>query len=80
MTDPIEALKANPDFEKTVRNALRPDYQSQAAYTGRVKQTETVLVHAEDGTPIQGKVDVYISWDTITEILGLVAKRIGIKP
>jgi hypothetical protein len=67
-------------FEKTVKNALTPDHHSQAAYTGRVKQTETVIVFAEDGTPIQGSVDVYISWASIVQILAMVGKRIGIKP
>ena len=60
-----------------VKNALAPDHQSQAAYTGRIKQTETVIVHAEDGTPIQKEVTFYISWDSITELLTLVRKRAG---
>ena len=61
-----------------VKNALAPDHQSQAAYTGRVKQTETVTVFAEDGTPIQKEVTFYISWDSISEILALVRKRAGL--
>ena len=60
-----------------VKNALAPDHQSQAAYTGRIKQTETVIVHAEDGTPIQKEVTFYISWDIISELLTLVRKRAG---
>ena len=61
-----------------VKAALAPDHFSQAAYTGRVKQTETVVVHAEDGTPIQKEVTFYISWDSISEILALVRKRAGL--
>lgn len=61
-----------------VKAALAPDHFSQAAYTGRVKQTETVVVHAEDGTPIQKEVTFYISWDTITQILTLVRQRAGL--
>ena len=61
-----------------VKNALAPDHQSQAAYTGRIKQTETIIVHAEDGTPIQKEVTFYISWDSISEILALVRKRAGL--
>lgn len=60
-----------------VKNALAPDHQSQAAYTGRIKQTETIIVHAEDGTPIQKEVTFYISWDSISELLTLVRKRAG---
>lgn len=61
-----------------VKAALAPDHFSQAAYTGRVKQTETVVVHAEDGTPIQKEVTFYISWDTISQILTLVRQRAGL--
>ena len=60
-----------------VKNALAPDYQSQAAYTGRIKQTETVTVFAEDGTPFQKEVTFYISWDSIAQFLALVRKRAG---
>ena len=61
-----------------VKAALAPDHFSQAAYTGRVKQTETVVVHSEDGTPIQKEVTFYISWDTISQILNLVRQRAGL--
>ena len=61
-----------------VKAALAPDHFSQAAYTGRIKQTETVVVHAEDGTPIQKEVTFYISWDTISQILTLVRQRAGL--
>ena len=61
-----------------VKAALAPDYFSQSAYTGRVKQTETVVVYAEDGTPIQKEVTFYISWGSISEILALVRKRVGL--
>ena len=64
--------------KEKVKAALAPDHFSQAAYTGRVKQTETVMVHAEDGTPIQKEVTFYISWDTISQILTLVRQRAGL--
>ena len=60
-----------------VKNALASDHQSQAAYTGRIKQTETVTVFAEDGMPIQKEVTFYISWDSIAQFLALVRKRAG---
>jgi hypothetical protein len=60
-------------------NALAPDHQSQAAYTGRIKQTETVIIHAEDGTPIQKEVTFYISWDSISQLLALARKRAGLQ-
>ena len=60
-----------------VKNALAPDHHSQAAYTGRIRQTETVTVFAEDGTPIQKEVTFYISWDSIAQFLALVRKRAG---
>ena len=62
-----------------VKNALAPDHQSQAAYTGRIKQTETVTVFAEDGTPIQKEVTFYISWNSIAQFLALVRKRVGLQ-
>ena len=58
-----------------VKAALAPDHFSQAAYTGRVTQTETVVVHAEDGTPIQKEVTFYISWDSIAQILAMARLR-----
>lgn len=64
--------------EEIVKNALASDHSSQRAYTGQVQQTETVIVHAEDGTPIQQDITFYISWNSISQILSLVRKRIGI--
>jgi len=61
-----------------VQHALAPDPQSKAAYTGRIKQTETVIIHAEDGTPIEKEVSFYISWDSIAELLTLIRKRAGV--
>lgn len=58
-----------------VKAALASDHFSQAAYTGRVTQTETVVVHAEDGTPIQKEVTFYISWDSISQILAMARLR-----
>lgn len=64
--------------EERIRAALTPDHHSQAAYTGRIKQTETIVVHTEDGTPIQRDITCYISWDSIAQILAMIAKRAGI--
>jgi hypothetical protein len=58
--------------------AIASDHFSQSAYTGRVKQTETIIVYAEDGTPIQKEVTFYITWDSISQILALARKRAGL--
>jgi hypothetical protein len=63
------------DNLKAVKAALALDHHSQSAYTGRIKQTETVIVHAADGTPIQKEVEFFISWDSIAAILQLVHER-----
>lgn len=62
-----------------VLTALAPDHSSQAAYAGRIKQTEIVEIIDENGTYIQKEVTFYISWDTITEVLAMVRKRAGIQ-
>ena len=62
-----------------VKTALAPDCMSKAAYAGRVAQTETVMVFAEDGTPIEREFTFYISWDSISEILTMVRKRADIQ-
>lgn len=64
--------------QEKVKAALAPDSYSQHAYAGMVSQTETVVVHAEDGTPIQKEVTFYISWDSISQILALARVRAGI--
>ena len=63
-----------------IKEALTPDQYSQAAYAGRVKQTEIVEVFTEDGTPIQKQVTFYLSWDSIVQILAIVRKRAEIEP
>lgn len=66
-------------MSKPVQSALEvavaSDHHSEAAYTGRVFQTEKVTVFAEDGTPIEKEVSFAISWDSISKILGLVRNR-----
>lgn len=66
-------------MDNKVRQALAPDHGSQAAYAGRIKQTEIVEIFDENGTPIQKEVTFYISWDTIAQVLALVRKRAGIQ-
>lgn len=66
------------DNERIIE-ALAPDIHSQAAYAGKIKQTETAIVHAEDGTPIEKDVTFYISWDSIAQFLAMVRKRAGLQ-
>lgn len=65
--------------EPRVKAALTPDFHSQAAYTGRLTQTETVTVVLEDGTAVEQEVTIYISWDTIKNMLAMVANRAGVE-
>lgn len=66
------------DKIKAITAALASDHHSKAAYTGRIQQSETVTVYAEDGTPIQKEVSFFISWDTIDQILTMVRNRAGL--
>lgn len=66
-------------MDNKVQKALAPDHGSQAAYAGRIKQTEIVEIIDENGTYIQREVTFYISWDTIAQVLALVRKRAGIQ-
>lgn len=68
----IENLKSR------VITALTDNYDSRAAYLGRVTQRETITVYTEDGTPIQTEVDVYITLETVFKILALALKKIGL--
>ena len=61
-----------------VKAALAPDHHSKAAYVGRVKQTETITVTTEDGTAIEREVTIYISWDSMEEMLKLIRNRAGL--
>lgn len=58
--------------------ALTPDFHSRAAYTGRLRQQEDVTIILDDGTVVEKTVDIYISWDTIQDMLVMVAERAGI--
>lgn len=62
----------------TIRSALTPDAQSKAAYFGRVTQTEHVTITADDGTSFEKEVNFPISWESISKILSLIEKRVGI--
>ena len=61
-----------------VEKALLPDQTSVIAYAGKVKQVETVSVFLEDGTAVTKDVTIFISWESIQELLGLIRKRAGI--
>ena len=61
-----------------VEKALLPDQASVIAYAGKVKQVETVSVFLEDGTAVTMDVIIFISWESIQELLGLIRKRAGI--
>lgn len=58
-----------------VLSALNPDHFSRSAYAGRVTQRETFTVIDGEGNPIQVERDVIITWDTIEQILKMVAER-----
>lgn len=64
-----------PDQEKRVRNSLEPDHNSKSAYTGRITQTETVIIYDENGVPIQKEFSFFITWDTIKQMLEMIKKR-----
>lgn len=67
------------DFEKATSAALTPDHHSKTAYTGRIKQTETVQIVTDEGITLEKEVSFFISWDSIASILKLVRERIGLK-
>ena len=67
-----------PEQIKAVRAALASDHHSKSAYTGRIVQSETVIIHDENGTPIQKEVSFFITWDTIDQILRMARERAGI--
>ncbi len=68
-------MSLNDDQEERIRAALAMDHHSRSAYTGRISQTETVIVHDQNGVPIQKDVSIFISWDTIEQILNMVRSR-----
>lgn len=61
-----------------VKAALAADHHSRSAYTGQLVQRETVEIVTEDGTSIQKEVDIYISWDTISNMLTMIRNRAGL--
>lgn len=67
------------DSLATLLAAITPDHHSRSAYVGRVQQTETVTVFAEDGTATEKEVSFWITWDSISQILGLIQKRAGVE-
>ncbi len=58
--------------------ATKATTKTQQAYTGRIIQRETVTVQDEQGNPIQKEIDVYLTWDTIKEVLSLIRARAGL--
>ena len=63
------------DLLKTMKAAISSDHHSRAAYTGKIKQTETVSVTTEEGVVIEKEVTIFISWDSIDELLKMVRER-----
>lgn len=61
-----------------VKAALAADHHSRSAYAGRISQKEVVTVTTEDGTPIQKEVEIFLTWDTISNMLELVRERAGL--
>ena len=58
--------------------ALASDPASQIAYAGKIKQTEHVSIIDSHGNVHEKEVEIYISWDSIAQILNLVRERAGI--
>lgn len=70
-----DGIAAEPVQLRRLRAAITPDVHSKAAYIGRVAQTETVTIIADDGTAYEKEVIFPISWDSISKILDLIGKR-----
>ncbi len=66
------------DQEKRINSALDSDHHSRSAYTGRIQQTETVILHDENGVPIQKDISFFISWDSIAKLLAIIKERAGL--
>ena len=66
------------DQIERIHAALTPDHHSKSAYVGRISQNISVIVHAEDGTPIQKELSIFISWDSIELIMNMIRKRAGL--
>lgn len=62
------------DFHTAV--GINPE--SQIAYAGKIKQTEHVSIIDSHGNVHEKDVEIYISWDSIVQILNLVRERAGI--
>lgn len=63
----------------SIEAALIPDQQSVVAYAGKIKQTEKVIVYLPDGTAVERSVDIFVSWDSIQQLLRMIRLRAGIK-
>lgn len=66
-----------PNQLATLVAAITPDHHSRSAYTGRVTQKERVTIIADDGTAFEADVSFFVSWDSISELLGIMKKRVG---
>lgn len=63
---------------KLIVDALQSDGYSQVAYTGKIKQIEHVSIIDSHGNVHEKDVEIYISWDSIDQILNLVRERAGL--
>ena len=63
-----------------IEAAVKSDHFSQAAYTGRIQQTEHIVITGPDGIPIEKDFSFFITWDTISSVLELVRKRARLEP
>ena len=61
-----------------LHEALELDSKSQAAYAGKIVQTESVSIIDMHGNVHEKDVDIYISWASIVAILKLVRERASI--
>lgn len=67
-------------MDNKVRQALAPDHGSQAAYAGRIKQTEIVEIFDENGNPYSKRGYILYIMITIAQVLALVRKRLEFNP
>ena len=64
--------------DKLVQAALASDHFSRSVYLGKITQTEKVTIFLDDGTAVEKEVTFYLTWDSISALLGLVRERAGL--
>ena len=65
-------------FANRLVEATSINAENQMAYAGKIKQTEHVSIIDSHGNVHEKEVEIYISWDSIAQILNLVRERAGI--